>query len=144
VRPSPMLRANVGKQRKAQHRARLLFAAIERAAEAGKVCPSNVDLAAAGGYTTAQSMGRVIARLCRDGLLRIIGAKSNWLIIEIVASGKRTATPLFRKAPLRKKGPASTRRSCLACGIGFESAGPQNRLCVKCTHEVVSIAAWMG
>lgn len=67
-----------------------VFRAIERAANAGEVCPSNPALAAMVGFESVSSSSRALNSLEKFGLITVERYSSSRVVL-IVSSGKRTA-----------------------------------------------------
>lgn len=67
-----------------------IYAMLERAAEAGAVCPSNLAMAAAIGAGSVSSGPRALSRLEKRGLIRVMRGACNRVVV-ITATGKRTA-----------------------------------------------------
>ncbi|GMM61688.1 helix-turn-helix domain-containing protein [Novosphingobium pituita] len=76
---------------------RTTYRALEEAARNGEPCPSNIDIEMLCGYNSC-SMGPVmVKRLERKGLIRVERFQ-RYRIVEIVATGERTARSEAMKA----------------------------------------------
>lgn len=76
---------------------RTTYRALEEAARKGEPCPSNIDIEMLCGYNSC-SMGPVmVKRLERKGLIRVERFQ-RYRIVEIVATGERTARSEAMKA----------------------------------------------
>lgn len=71
---------------------RLTFEAICAAAEAGRPCPSNNEILEMTGYNAVAMAPLMVAKLEERGLIRV-DRRQRCRIVEIVATGKRTAVP---------------------------------------------------
>lgn len=67
-----------------------VFRAIERAANAGEVCPSNLEMAARFGFRSSSWCVKALKRLEEFGLV-VVERFSRSRVVLIVSSGKRTA-----------------------------------------------------
>lgn len=71
---------------------RMVFEAICAAAEAGQTCPSNNTILDMTGYNAAAMAPLMVAKLEERGLIRV-DRRQRCRIVEVVATGKRTAVP---------------------------------------------------
>lgn len=107
---------------------------VERAANAGAACPSNLDIAQAIGAKSISSGPKALERLEKRGLIKVErGATSR--VVTILATGKRTAGTVTKRhwsvrgvvksAPqnkpaeqiFREERPAVYRDPCPRCGV---------------------------
>jgi hypothetical protein len=70
-----------------------VFAMIEAAANTGKPCPSNEDIAFALDFSSGSSGARILGHLERAGLIRVDRILRSVRVATILATGKKTLRP---------------------------------------------------
>lgn len=80
------------------HRAMAVMRAIERAADAGRACPTNPELCGIGGFDSVSGPVGAIGRLARAGLIKVERFQ-NARQVTICATGKQTFVPASLAKP---------------------------------------------
>jgi hypothetical protein len=78
------------------------YAMLHAAAEAGKQCPTNDELATELCFSSTSRAVELVAQLEKEGRIKVERFKSGGRIVEIVATGKKTAVPVRRRSHFRK------------------------------------------
>lgn len=82
------------------------MAILTAAAKSGEPCPSNEALAAVFGFASVSGPVKILSKLERKKLIRVERFNSA-RVVEILATGARTATPRDTKPHWRERGGAT-------------------------------------
>ncbi|MEG3086155.1 hypothetical protein [Sphingomonas sp. PB4P5] len=104
----------------------LIFDTITDAANNGKPCPTNIELAAIVGFLSGQSAGDVLRRLEKAGLITVSRIQ-NGRMVKILATGQQIRSKTYeeaeRKHVVRRPiaveylPPVTYRDPCPRCGV---------------------------
>lgn len=102
----------------------LVLREIEKAADEGRVCPSNIELAKLMLVSSIATPSETLSRLERRGVITVERAR-NSRVITITATGKATAIPVDKKHAEQATSAARRRNQLaemIAEGMSFEEA----------------------
>lgn len=136
----PLRKHQIGKQTKIQR----LYAILCEAADAGKICPSNSDLADMLDYSAPSKASDAVGLLEAMGFITAQRGRTN-RVVTIVKTGARTAGATSRRPGQWTEDQDAILMDAVAEGVGFTAigkmVGKSKSACISHFHK---LAAAMG